>query len=283
MNLTKKNFVLVIILVIIISMSVETWGQMAKSSDDAEKVEEAISRLIAEHEADPSAHLGAGESLEAHRANEVIDHPASSIVADKLSFNEYVLSMPFTTLDGIFNGGGVDVLFPQLTIWADWEMPQISYVYFYRPTLGVQDLRQYEFILRQLVRTEQYGTDNFFQFGLMYYTNLKTSTKIIDGLYFSLEDGVLRGRFHLGAYDYFVNLVTPDEISGPDVWNLAYSPIDKIARFYINGEEKGTLDLSAVSVEITAPYIGWRCYADDEANQMSNAVDLFFYSLRLVG
>ena len=47
MNLTKKNFVLVTILAIIITMSVETWGQMAKSADDPEKVEEAVSRLIA--------------------------------------------------------------------------------------------------------------------------------------------------------------------------------------------------------------------------------------------
>jgi hypothetical protein len=68
-----------------LNMSIETWGLMPKSQIDAETPEEAIVRLIAEHEADPEAHTGANESLAAHRANEVIDHPAASIVGDKFA------------------------------------------------------------------------------------------------------------------------------------------------------------------------------------------------------
>lgn len=64
-------------------MSIETWGLMPKSQEDGETVEGAIVRLISAHEADPEAHTGANESLAAHRANEVIDHPAQSVVADK--------------------------------------------------------------------------------------------------------------------------------------------------------------------------------------------------------
>ena len=62
-----------------------TWGMMAKNQIDPEKIEEAITRLIAKHEADPEAHLGAGESLQSHRASEIIDHVAESIVEDKIS------------------------------------------------------------------------------------------------------------------------------------------------------------------------------------------------------
>ena len=69
-------------------MSVETWGQLDKSQVDSEKVEAAVVRLIAEHEADPDSHLDVGESLQSHRASEIIDHLALSIVEDKIKDNE---------------------------------------------------------------------------------------------------------------------------------------------------------------------------------------------------
>src|SRR3990167_1270908 len=69
-------------------MSVETWGQLDKSQVDSEKVEAAVVRLIAEHEADQDSHLDVGESLQSHRASEIIDHLALSIVEDKIKDNE---------------------------------------------------------------------------------------------------------------------------------------------------------------------------------------------------
>jgi hypothetical protein len=66
----------------------EVWGQLAKSAVDAEKIEEAIERLIAEHNADSEAHLDEGGSLFSHKASEIIDHLASSIIADKLNILE---------------------------------------------------------------------------------------------------------------------------------------------------------------------------------------------------
>lgn len=68
-------------------MAVETWDQLPKNQTDPELIEEAIARLIAVHEANPEAHTGDNESLQAHRQNEIIDHPASSIVPDKFSPN----------------------------------------------------------------------------------------------------------------------------------------------------------------------------------------------------
>jgi hypothetical protein len=61
-----------------------TWGQLAKSQTDPEKIEEAIQRLINEHNADPEAHLVEGGSLKSHKMAEVIDHIARSILAEKL-------------------------------------------------------------------------------------------------------------------------------------------------------------------------------------------------------
>jgi len=65
-----------------------TWGELAKSQIDPEKIEEAIQRLIAEHNADPESHLGPGGSLQSHKAAEIIDHLVASVVADKIRDGE---------------------------------------------------------------------------------------------------------------------------------------------------------------------------------------------------
>ena len=69
-------------------MSLPVWGNLAKSQTDAEKIEEAIVRLITEHNEDETAHLGVGQSLQSHKAAEIIDHLAESIVEDKIADGE---------------------------------------------------------------------------------------------------------------------------------------------------------------------------------------------------
>lgn len=66
-------------------MSVETWGMMPKSQVDPEKVEEAVDRIVEEHNDDPEAHLAEGQSFQSHRASEIIDHRARAVVGDKIN------------------------------------------------------------------------------------------------------------------------------------------------------------------------------------------------------
>jgi len=86
-----------------------TWGQLQKSQIDPEKIEEAIARLIAEHNADPEAHLVEGGSLKSHKMAEIIDHLVNSIVADKIRagevtrekiLNYHSWKLPFESIDG---------------------------------------------------------------------------------------------------------------------------------------------------------------------------------------
>jgi hypothetical protein len=65
-------------------MALPVWGNLEKSQTDAEKIEEAITRLILEHCEDETAHLGEGQSLQSHKASEIIDHLAESIISDKI-------------------------------------------------------------------------------------------------------------------------------------------------------------------------------------------------------
>jgi len=66
-------------------MAEPNWGLLQKSNIDSETIEEAIERIVAEHNADPESHLGSGESLQSHKASEIIDHLAESIIEDKIA------------------------------------------------------------------------------------------------------------------------------------------------------------------------------------------------------
>lgn len=95
-----------------------TWGMLAKSAVDDETIEEAIGRLILAHNESEDSHLEAGQSLQSHKAAEIIDHLASSIVADKLRagsvpilYGKNCVYSNFDSLDGLEKGGvGTEVI-----------------------------------------------------------------------------------------------------------------------------------------------------------------------------
>jgi len=73
-------------------MALPVWGLLPKSQTDPEKIEEAIARMIEAHNEDPEAHLGPNGSLFSHKASEIIDHRALSIVEDKIKNRQVTLS-----------------------------------------------------------------------------------------------------------------------------------------------------------------------------------------------
>ena len=88
------------ILLIYHLMANPTWDLLQKNLTDPETIEEAIARLITAHEADPTAHLGVGESLQAHKADDILDHPAGSVLSDKRSNNQIEISTCFENSAG---------------------------------------------------------------------------------------------------------------------------------------------------------------------------------------
>jgi len=99
-------------------MATPTWGLLTKSQTDSEKIESAIARLITEHNDDEGAHLEVGQALQSHKAAEIIDHLAGSIIADKIkdgqvNFSHFTESHKFifTTFDSLdgWDKGGVGI------------------------------------------------------------------------------------------------------------------------------------------------------------------------------
>jgi len=88
-------------------MVLPLWGLLEKAQDDSETIEAAIARLITAHKNDPTSHLGAGESLELHKAEDIIDHPPGSVLPDKWSFSDFDFDTNFESLAGFTKTAGV--------------------------------------------------------------------------------------------------------------------------------------------------------------------------------
>lgn len=63
------------------------WGDLARSINDNTTIDAAIGEAIEAHLDDPDAHLDVTGSLQSHRAAEIIDHVAESVVNDKIKAN----------------------------------------------------------------------------------------------------------------------------------------------------------------------------------------------------
>lgn len=96
-------------------MSFQVWENIPKNQIDNETIEEAITRLILAHNDDETSHLGVGQSLQSHKASEIIDHLSSSVISDtiknfsvrsdKLGFDRITIRPTLETLDGWSQGG----------------------------------------------------------------------------------------------------------------------------------------------------------------------------------
>ena len=60
-------------------MTIICWGNLAKSADSTQRIEQAIEEYIGNHDSDPNAHMGEDYALGVHRLQVVLDHSPYSI------------------------------------------------------------------------------------------------------------------------------------------------------------------------------------------------------------
>jgi len=105
-------------------MADPVWGMLPKSQSEATTIDQEIDAKIAAHNADPTAHLGTGQSIDVHRTNSMIDHPAGSIPADKASATLFDYTFDFRALTGLTVHGDVQNAFwPGVEINASTGSP----------------------------------------------------------------------------------------------------------------------------------------------------------------
>jgi hypothetical protein len=98
-----------------------TWGSLEKSQVDPSTIDEEIDTKIQDHLDDPDAHIETGQSLQSHKAAEIIDHVVGSVLADKLTMTEISGTLFFESLDQWNVTGVIDNdVFPGVRIIPEW-------------------------------------------------------------------------------------------------------------------------------------------------------------------
>lgn len=88
-------FLFPVLVVLSLYLMAEVWGNLPKAQDDSETIEEAISRIVSEHNNAPTAHTEAGQSIALHRETGIIDHPEGSVLGDKFTNQDFVIQPLF--------------------------------------------------------------------------------------------------------------------------------------------------------------------------------------------
>jgi hypothetical protein len=81
-------------------MPIVCWGNLAKSADDTQRIEQSIQAYMEEHNENVNAHQIEGSSLYMHRLNEELDHRFGSIDQRYLAANKVSIASCFESLDG---------------------------------------------------------------------------------------------------------------------------------------------------------------------------------------
>lgn len=222
-------------------MGLFTWSALPKDQDNAQLISEAISEAITNHEADPNAHLGAGESLEQHKSNEIIDHPAFSIVPDKRSKKFFKSAPALSTLAGA-------------TISGDVGLSQNGLVYLITTTPAYKSYYKLDDFVTQntpqlLGKEVNFSADvlivdltgtGYFSIGL---TN--TTEKGISFLFTKSGNNIfVEGRLKNYSGTNFTDaVILDDNIQGFILTTVffLYDGTTNTCTFYVNGQNIGTL------------------------------------------
>ena len=60
-------------------MPIVCWGNLAKSADSTQRIEQSIQAYLEGHDENPNAHMGTDYALGAHRLQTTLDHPYNSV------------------------------------------------------------------------------------------------------------------------------------------------------------------------------------------------------------
>lgn len=218
--------------VILILVMVTVWGLLTKSLTDSETIEEMVDRKIAEHEENPEAHMGTGESIDVHRKNEIVDHKAGSILADKTTMTEIFITDHLMNMDAFAVVGEV----------SNYNYPEVR---FYLEE-GYIPLSKITSDVELLYPLNQLEKDTMFQVAVKFDTSTQPDeafwgyghygSSLTDALGFRFKDGVLKGIVKDYAHEFLTPALTVD-VTTTHIYRIQYIAEENILYFYIDGQK----------------------------------------------
>ena len=227
----------------------EIWGLLPKSQVDDELIEEAIARLILEHNEDETAHLGTGQSLQSHKANEIIDHVVDSIIEDKikagevsmakLSNKEFQVYTAFESLDG-WNKSATGVACAILGTSLQTSTTINTTKYMSVEVYGNDSFNDFsKKVYFQTGIRFDHNTNQTIYFGALGYegdeTDYGVGFKVVGSTLYALilySDGITR-------YEKTVE-ITGFIVDTEQIYRVEHDPDSAETRFYVDGDLKHT-------------------------------------------
>jgi hypothetical protein len=215
------------------------WGTLQKSQDNAETIEQAIVRLIGEHEEDPEAHLGEGESLEQHKKSEIIDHPPQSIVPDKFTTNELGMRTNFTPLSD-FDYYNANTTVKSMSALFELDPEGISIAWLCVNMLNLMNFETptYDVLFDISMYAEYALEDMSVKFGI---SNFARTTWYYG---FELFDDEVKGFARLGGTIVYTDVLTTLDYLTRKTFRCYYDHGAGVMKFYVNGQEQGELEIT---------------------------------------
>lgn len=216
----------------------ENWGLMTKAQDDSTTIDQAIAAAILAHETDPESHMGVDESIENHRINETVDHPAGSVLADKWTMSQFDFTTTFDNLDTFFMQGTYENFWPGVLLSTD----------------GTGTVKKSSIIADLESSGFDFDTSKDMLFQFIFNADGDSDSLLAHFLGVSYADQYMRGmglecigetaRFYTAKADG----TSPNYLSFPTfafgvpyIIRMHNDPIDGVVKVYINGELLGTL------------------------------------------
>lgn len=245
----SKTLYIILLLILSIFMATETWGNIPKAQDDNQKINEAIDEAIDNHLADPNAHIETGEVVDNHKSASVIDHPAGSVVNDKvppgelnqskLSATELQVYTAFESLDGWQKSasGITNSLLSAL----------------FQTSSSINTQRKMTAEPGGIGTINSYSDDTFFQTAI----KLSSSADVLvyfmtggfedddtdSGFGFKIEDGVLEAivvKSVISVRTEFTTVISGITLSDLNVYKAFFDVSEGKIYFYVNGVLKHT-------------------------------------------
>lgn len=260
----KIVYIIATILVFcVIILTMNTWSELVKSQEESETIEEAIARIVAEHNDDNQAHSLAGQSIDEHRKNTVLDHPEGSVVSDKFQTGGLSLVYDFSNLSILTTYGTIEnSSWPGVTLYADSGTPKRAYI----TNLG-SNVRPYV----------NYAYDFLLQFSFFLGVEGTATAHISFGQISAnaLSHGI---SLDLAPNGDFINWVKAggyrisDELSiSRATWHtmrLRYSPVEHLLYVYLDAELIATLAEPTNTTESAGA--DWVVHLSDSGNGEAN-------------
>ena len=251
-------------------MVLPLWGSLEKAQDDDETIEQAITRLILEHEADPTAHLGSGESLEQHKTSEVIDHPAGSVLADKQTTTEIVFNL-------VPGSGGVFTV-TGLTAITGMNLIRLS-----TEEAGTQQskatvLASFGITPFSNNRDSLFQTTVYFDFAgddscEVYFGVTNNTTPGSSGYGFFCEETTIKGFARFGSTTYYTSAFSVSDLT-KGLYRAQYVASENQVYFFKDGERVGTLTHATDSLT-AGTYFAFYIDGNGDTGSVLYFLDLF--------